>query len=206
MSRSSEPALAILAMAALPALGAARPPSAVTAPALARVSFVDRRAELSTPAGFRPATEGSPVRVGDRVRTDAEAVLRLELPWMTITMGPGSEVRFGGDYLLSALLDHGRLQLLADKGPILKVVTEEAEVHGQGWVVVRRAGRVTLVSALRGRFFVEGAGRTVALVPGTGAIVRAGAHPAGPLALPEPPHGLSPGSDPRYVAPGDALS
>jgi len=196
--------VAVLLAIAHPVPGSPAPASA--APALARLSFVERRADLQGAAGSRPATEGSAVRLGDRVRTEVDAVARLELPWMTITMGPASEVRFAGDYLLAAVLEHGRLQLLADKGPILKLVTEEAEVHGQGWAVVRRAGRVTLVSVLRGRFFVQGAGRTIALAPGTGAVVRAGVPPAGPLALPEPPHGLSPGSDPRYAAPGEALS
>ncbi len=84
-------------------------------------------------------------------------------------------------------------------------MTGEAEVRGQGWAVVRREGNATLVTSLAGFFFVEGAGKTVALPPGTGTIVREGKPPLPPQALPPPPQGLVPGSDPRYVAPGDTV-
>ncbi len=98
------------------------------------------------------------------------------------------------------------MQLNAEKRGILKVVTGEAEVRGQGWAVVRREGRATLVTSLAGRFLVEGAGKTVTLPAGTGTIVWEGKPPLPPRALPEPPEGLFPGADPQYVAPGDAVS
>ena len=203
MPRSSEVALVAFLLGASAAAGApAKPASAL---ALAHLSYVERRAELSSPRGWHDAKEGTAIRLGDGLRT-GETLARLELPWMTMTLSPNSAVRFPDDYLLSVVLDQGRLQLRADKREILKVVTGEAQVRGQGWAVVRREGHVTLVTALAGRFLVEGAGRNVTLPPRTGTIVREGKPPLSPLALPEPPEGLMPGSDPRYVAPGDTIS
>src|SRR2546425_1095934 len=74
----------------------------------------------------------------------------------------------------------------------------------QGWHEAREGA--PLVTALAGRFLVEGAGKSVALPAGTGTIVREGKPPLPPRALPEAPQGLVPGSDPQYVAPGDTVS
>ncbi len=205
MPRLSRNRVALAALlGAAPALGAALAKPA--APALARLSFVDRRVERSSAEGWSEAKEGTALRLGEQLRTTAEAMARLDLPWMTITLSPGSALAFSDEYVLSALLAHGRVQLRADKREILKVVTGEAEVRGQGWAVLRREGQATFVTSLAGHFQVEGAGKTVALPPGTGTIVQAGKPPLPPLRLPEPPEGLSPGSDPRYVAPGEAVS
>jgi hypothetical protein len=202
MRRSSELALAALLVTASAVRGAPARPN----PKLGRLSFVDRRAELSSGRGWREAKEGSALRLGERLRTATDAVARLDLPWMSLTLSPGSAVAFPDEYLLSAVLEQGRVSLHADERDVLKLVTAEAEVRGQGSVVVRRSGKATLVTALAGRFVVDGAGKTVSLPAGTGTIVREGKPPVAPLALPEPPVALSPGSDPRYAAPGDEVS
>jgi hypothetical protein len=203
MRRSSEVALATLLLAA-PVVRSA-PPGSAPPPALARLSFVERRVERSSDQGWHEAKEGTPLRLGERLRTAADALARMELPWMSMTLSPASTVAFPDQYLLAAVLEQGRMQLHSEKREILKLVTSEAEVRGQGWAVVRREGNATLVTSLAGRFLVEGAGKTVALPPGTGTIVREGKPPLPPLALPPPPEGLVPGSDPQYVAPGDTV-
>jgi len=208
MPRSSEVVLAALVLVA-PAVGrtpAGSAPPPALAPALARLGFVERRVERSSEKGWHEASEGTPLRLGERLRTGADALARLDLPWMTMTISPASTVGFPDDYLLCAVLEQGRMQLHSEKSEILKVVTGEAEVRGRGRAVVRREGNATLVTSLAGRFFVEGAGKTVALPEATGTIVRGGQPPLPPQALPPPPHGLVPGSDPRYVAPGDTVS
>lgn len=206
MLRSSEVVLAALLLAGPAATAARGAPAKPAAPRLARLTFVERRAELLSARGWHDATEGTAVRLGERLRTPADSLARLEMPWMTLTLSPASAVGFPDEHVLSAVLEQGRVQLHADKHEILKLVTGEAEVRGQGWAVVRRDGNATLVTALAGRFVVVGAGKTVALAPGTGTIVRPGKAPLPAVALPEPPEGLSPGSDPRYVAPGDSVS
>jgi len=203
MPRSSEVVLAALLLVA-PAVGSA-PARSAPAPALGRLSFVERHVERSSDRGWQEAREGTPLRLGERLRTAADALARLDLPWMTMTISPASTVGFPDEYFLCAVLEQGRAQLHAEKREILKLVTSEAEVRGQGWAVVRREGRATLVTSLAGRFLVEGAGKTVALPAGTGTIVREGKPPLPPQALPPPPQGLVPGSDPRYVAPGDTV-
>jgi hypothetical protein len=201
MPRSSDVLLAGLLASAMAGAATAAPP-----PALARLSFAEERVELASTGGWTAAREGASVRLGDRLRTAADAMARLDLPWMDLTLGPSSAVGFPDDYLLSAVLEQGRVQLRADAHEMLKLVTGEAEVRGQGRLVVRRRERTTLVSSLDGRFVVTGAGRTVALSAGQGTIVAAGRPPLPPRALPEPPVGLSPGSDPRYVARGSPVT
>jgi hypothetical protein len=203
MPRSSEFALAAVLLAA-PVLRAQ--PAKPAIPALARLSLVERRVELSSARGWHEAKEGSALRIGERLRTAPDAVARLDLSWMTMTLSPASSVAFPDDPVLSAVLDQGRVQLHADKHEILKLVTAEAEVRGQGRAVVRRDGKATLVTSLAGRFVVEAAGKSVTLPAGTGTIVHHGKPPLPALALPEPPERLSPGSDPQYVALGDPVS
>src|SRR6266511_2782058 len=134
MPRSSEVVLAAMLLAA-PAVGGTLAGSA-PAPALARLSFVERHVEHSSEQGWHEAREGTPLRLGERIRTAADALARLE---------------------------QGRTQLHSRKREILKLVTGEAEVRGQGWAVVRREGNATLVTSLGGFFFVEGVVKTVAL-------------------------------------------
>ncbi len=203
MPRSSEFAIAALLLAAPAVRGA---PARPAVPAVARLGFVEHGVQLSSARGWYAAKEGTAMRLGERLRTGADALARLDLPWMTMTLGPASAVAFPDDYLLSAVLEQGRVQLHAEKREILKLVTGEAEVRGQGRVVVRREGGATLVTSLAGHFFVEGAGRIVALPAGTGTIVRQGKPPLSASTLPQPPEWLSPGSDPQYVALGETVS
>lgn len=205
MRRSSDLALAALLAAVPAATGGATAPAS-TPPAVARIGFADRRVELSSGQGWREAKEGAALRLGDGLRTAPDALARLELPWMAMTVSATSVVRFPNDYLLSTVLEQGRVQVRSDKRDMLKLVTAEGEVRGHGSAVVRREGRVTLVSVLEGRFLVEGAGQAVVVLPGAGVIVRDGKPPRPPVALAEPPEGLSPGSDPLYIARGEAVS
>jgi hypothetical protein len=190
--------LALLAPAAASAQGAL---------ALARLSLVERKVELAKKGTtWQAAVEGGPLQIGEALRTGPDAVARLELPWMALTLGPGSTLRFPDAFLLSASLEAGRALLEAQGRDALKVVTEEAEVRGQGRAVVRRQGKDTLVTCLAGRFHVSGGESTVTLAAGRGTVVRAGGVPSAPEAVPAPPaDGLWPGSDPVYVAPGEPL-
>ncbi|HSD66048.1 MAG TPA: hypothetical protein VLF95_05070 [Vicinamibacteria bacterium] len=197
---------------ALPAFLAplATPPQACAqgALALARVSLVERRVELAKRnATWQAATEGGPLQVGEALRTGPDAVARLELPWMALTLGPGATLRFPDAFLLSASLEGGRALVEAQGRDALKVVTEEAEVRGQGRAVVRRQGRETLVTCLAGRFSVQGRESTVTLAAGRGTVVRSGRTPSAPEDVPPAPPagGLWPGKDPVYASPGEPL-
>jgi hypothetical protein len=125
---------------------------------------------------------------------------------MALTLGPGSTLRFPDAFLLSASLESGRALVEAQGRDALKLVTGEAEVHGQGRAVVRRQGKETLVTCLAGRFYVQGGDSTVTLAPGRGTVVRSGRAPSAPEAAPAPPaQGQWPGKDPVYVVPGEPL-
>jgi hypothetical protein len=181
--------------------------SAQDALALARLSLVEHTVELTKKgATWRAAVEGGPVQIGEALRTGPDAVARLELPWMSLTLGPGSTLRFPDAFLLSALLEGGRALVEAQGREALKVVTAEAEVRGEGRAVVRRQGKETLVTCLAGRFHVQGGASTVTLAPGRGTVVRPGRAPSAPEEVPAPPtDGLWPGKDPVYAAPGEPV-
>ena len=165
--------------------------------ALARLSLVERGVEFSKKgSAWQAAVEGGPVHIGEALRTGSDAVARLELPWMALTLGPGSTLRFPDAFLLSASLESGRALVEAQGRDALKVVTEEAEVRGQGRAVVRRQGRETLVTCLAGRFHVQGGESTVTLAAGRGTVVHSGRAPSAPEEVPAPPaKGLWPGKD-----------
>ena len=194
--------LAPLALAAAPA-----PAGAEDALALARLSVVEHKVELAKKGStWQAAVEGGPVRIGEALRTGPDAVTRLELPWMALTLGPGSSFSFPDDVLLSAALESGRALVEAQGRDALKVVTAEAEVRGQGRAVVRRQGKETLVTCLAGRFHVQGGDASVALTAGRGTVVRSGGAPSAPEAVPAPPaSGLWPGKDAVYATPGEPL-
>jgi hypothetical protein len=199
----------VVTLLAVPAVARAQ---AAAAPnksplALARVSLVERRVELEkTGAKWQAAVEGGPLSIGEALRTGPDAVARLELPWMALTLSPGSTLRFPDAFLLSAMLDSGRALVEAPSREALKLVTAEAEVRGQGRAVVRRHGRATLVTCLAGRFFVEAAGSVVTLTHGRGTVVAAGLAPGAPQDVPAAPaQGLWPAQDPVYVAPAETL-
>jgi hypothetical protein len=194
-------------LAPLASLAAPAAASAQDALALARLSLVERKVELTKKgATWQAAVEGGPLQIGEALRTGPDAVARLELPWMALTLGPGSTLRFPDAFLLSASLEGGRALVEAQGRDALKVVTEEAEVRGQGRAVVRRQGKETLVTCLAGRFHVQGGETTVTLAAGRGTVVRSGRAPSAPEDVPAPPAaGLWPGKDPVYAAPGEPL-
>lgn len=197
---------------ATPAATLAQAPAAAAATdqgalALARLSFVERKVELEKKgAKWQAAVEGGPLSIGETLRTGPDAIARLELPWMALTLSPGSSLRFPDAFLLSATLDSGRALVEAPGLDALKIVTGEAEVRGQGRAVVRRQGRSTLVTCLAGRFFVEAAGSTVTLTSGRGTVVAAGRAPGAPQDVPAAPtEGLWPAQDPVFVAPAESV-
>jgi hypothetical protein len=182
--------------------------SAQGALVLARLSLVERTVEIDKKdATWQTAAEGSPLQIGEALRTGPDAVARIELPWMALTLGPGATLRFPDAFLLSASLESGRALVESQGHDALKIVTGEAEVRGQGRAVVRRRGRATLVTCLSGRFFVQGGDGTVTLAAGRGTVVAAGRAPTAPEATPPAPAvaTLWPGKDPVYVAPGEPL-
>ncbi len=191
------------------ALGLAVPFAAVaaslSAPALARFTYVERTVEQGGSGSWRQAREGGPLQVGERLRTAEGAVLHIDFPWMAVTMSSSTVLHFPDGPFLEGVLARGRVALRAERREILKLLTDEAEVRGQGHVVVQRLDRDTLVSNLRGRFSVEGGASVVSLSAGTGTIVRAGRPPLPAVSLPAPPDGLVPGRDPTYAAPGEAI-
>jgi hypothetical protein len=204
------PSSRLLRAALLAPLAAAAVPPAASAQgalALARLSLVERKVELAkSGATWQAAVEGGPLQIGEALRTGPDAVARLELPWMALTLGPGSTLRFPDAFLLSASLEAGRAVVETQGRDALKVVTEEAEVHGQGRAVVRRQGKETLVTCLAGRFHVHGGEGAVTLAAGRGTVVRSGRAPSASEPAPAPPtEGLWPGRDPVYAAPGEPL-
>jgi hypothetical protein len=203
--QSSRGALAILLPVLLSAAGSEAAESVLT---MARLGLVERGVELAKEdASWQAAVEGSPLQVGEALRTGPDALARLELPWMALTLGPGSTLRFPDAFVLSASLEGGRALVEAEGRDALKIVTAEAEVRGRGRAVVRREGRATLVTCLDGRFLVQGRSRTVTLAAGRGTVVAAGRAPTAPVAAPLAPAAatLWPGRDPVYVAPGEPL-
>jgi hypothetical protein len=209
MGRSPRPAavaggLLAAALGLPPSSGAQAAPAA----ALGRLALVEQQVEQKgSGTRWAKAVEGGPLSIGEDLRTGAAGVARIELPWMTLTVSPGSVVRFPDDFLLSAVLDSGRAVVDAEEREALKVVTPEAEVRGKGRAVVRREGGRTLVSCLEGAFLVESDEGAVRLAPGEGSVVASGRAPGAAQATPKPPAAgsLRPGRDCAYVAPGEAI-
>lgn len=209
MGRSPRPAAVAGGLLAA-ALGLAPSSGAQTAsvPALGRLAFVEQQVEQKgSSSNWRKAVEGGPLVIGEDLRTGAEGMARIDLPWMTLSVSPGSVLRFPDEFLLSAVLESGRAVLDAEEREALKVVTPEAEVRGKGRAVVRREGGRTLVSCLEGGFLVESDAGAVRLAPGQGSVVASGRAPGRPQATPKPPSAgsLRPGRDCAYVAAGEAL-
>jgi len=196
--------------AARAALGALAPVLALpvsahaqSALSLARLALVEQKVELAKQgAKWETAVEGGPLRVGEALRTGPEAVARLELPWMALTLGPNATLRFPDEFVLSAVLEGGRAVVEARGRDALKLVAGEVEVRGQGRAVVRRQGTSTLVTCLEGRFYVSGGESTITLSAGRGSVAVDGRAPSAPAELPQAPsRGLWPGRDPVYVEP-----
>jgi hypothetical protein len=198
---------ALVSLLAVPAAALAQAAADQGPLALARLSLVERKVELEKKdAKWQSAVEGAPLLIGEALRTGPDAVARLELPWMALTLSPGSTLRFPDAFLLSATLESGRALLDAPGLDALKIITGEAEVRGRGRAVVRRQGRSTLVTCLAGRFFVEAASSVVTLTPGRGTVVAEGGAPGAPKdVLAAPAEGLWPAQDPVFVAPAEPL-
>jgi hypothetical protein len=195
-------ALALAGAALLAAAGtlrAARPPGVP----VARVVYVDDLVELSEAGrGPRRVSAGHEFRTGETLRTGPNATARVEFPWMTVSLAAATRLSLPESAVLATVLEHGRIEQFSQGGDIIKLLTSEALVRGEGRVVVRREAETTFVSARAGSFQAEGAGRVVALVEGQGTVVRKGAQPAPARPLPAAPSGLLPGADPVYVEPG----
>jgi hypothetical protein len=199
-------ALLAASLATRPEFGLAAPPVPPGPADLALLTLVEKNVEQTAPKGWEPVREGAGLRIGKRIRTAPDAVARIEFTWMSVAIGPSTLISLPDDYVLSAVLEQGRVRLRSEGRDILKLVTEEAEVRGRGQVVVRRQGESTLVTALEGRFLVEAAGKTVILPAGKGTVVRKGQGPLSPQELAAPPPEIVPGKDALYVAPGAVVT
>jgi hypothetical protein len=184
------------------------PASAATpdAASLARLTFVEHGVETGV-ASWEQAVEGRGFDIGQRLRTGPEGVARLDLPWMVLSVGPGSELRFPDEHLLAVVVERGRVVLDARTHEALKLVTAEGEVRGLGRAIVRREDQRTIVTCVEGRFEVLASGRGVSLVPGSGTVVSSGRPPTAPADTPPPPgeESLWPGRDPVFTARGEPL-
>jgi hypothetical protein len=191
---------------ALPLLASS--PSAWSQPvSVARVAYVEGFAERSgLESDWGVLEEGTVVQIGDRYRTGPGSRARIDFRWMSVAIDGESQLSIPNAFLLSAELDHGRVEPYSPSGAMLKMVTAEASVRGSGRVVVRRRDGVTLVSVREGEFTVQrGVEEPVEVRAGHGLIVRA----AGDLevvALAPPPEGLEPGRDPGYVRRGEPVA
>lgn len=173
---------------------------------VAQASFVETRVDVRPPGGdWQRLPEGERVRTGDRLRTGPESVARLEFPWMSVSLAPASEMEVSKGTILGLRLDAGRAEMASGRDEMIKLDTPEARLRGRGQMVVRRDGSTTRVSVLRGDVEVRGGRGDARLVEGFGCVVQ----PRGacvPEPLPEAPTGLSPGSDPLYVAVGERVT
>jgi hypothetical protein len=199
-------------------LGTPAPPPAGSAPAappddpaaagvvVAQAALVESVVEVRAPEGdWTRLPEGGRVRTGDRLRTDANSVARVEFPWMSVALGPSSELTVGAGRVLGLRLEAGRVELASGRDDIVKLDTAEARVRGRGQVVVRREGTSTHVSLWHGEARVSSRRGTAELGAGFGCRVD-GRGVCRPAALPPAPVAPRPGSDPVYVAAGQPLT
>ncbi len=179
------------------------PPSGVP---VARVFVVGETAEQTSGKDeWSRVGDGFRLKTGDRLRTGAATVVRIEFPWMALTAGPFSRLSIPAGTVLSTVLEEGRVELRGQGNDIIKVRTADAQVRGRGRAVVRRFQGRTLVSVLDGRFSVEAGGETLAVPSGEGVTIAAGERPA-LASLPAAPRRVSPGLDPVYVVKGENVT
>ena len=145
------------ALALLASLGLALPAVAEPPASLARLALVELQVEVGGDRAWQAALEGAALLPGQALRTGGDGLARVELPWMALTLTPGSRLRFPDSRVLSLALDAGRATVEAERLDSLKLVTPEAEVRGRGRAIVRREPGCTLVSCVSGRFLRRGA-------------------------------------------------
>lgn len=163
--------------------------------------------EAGADRGWKKLQEGERFRTGDRVRVGLDALARFEFPWMSLTAGPLTTLRIPAERILSAVLDEGRAELLAPGQRIVKLRAADAEVRGEGRVVVRRDRQrgIVVVMAMEGAFRVEAREKAVVLRAGEGVEIADGEAPGEAIALSPPPGGMFPGPDPVYVKKGQEV-
>jgi hypothetical protein len=149
--------------------------------------------------------EGARVKTGDLVRTNGEATVRVEFPFMSVIVGPSSVLGVAPSQVLSTYLEAGRVEEHAEGADAIKLRTQEAQIRGRGHVVVRRDGAQTSIMVWEGRFLVAAGGRLLTVVGGVGTVVQHG-KPLLAVSLPEPPGDPVPGADPMYLPVGESVS
>ena len=182
----------------------ASPPAPI---AIAKIAYVDDVVERQAGGeGWARVTEGMELRIGDRLRTGRGGSARIDFPWMSVALAGSSQLSVPSSLVLSTVLEEGRVEQMAPRGDMIKLVTAEARIRGEGRVVVRRENGRTLVSALTGSFRIEAKGKLVSVAGGQGTIVASGRAPSPPVLLPAPPTALAPGDDPLYVLPNEPVT
>lgn len=198
-------ALALALAAAAPAAAAAPPRAGIT---VGDLTWTDREVLRSEPpdkSAWRRVASGDKLRTGDTLRTGEDAVARVELPWMAVTLGPSTMFTVPATAVLSTVLEHGRAEFSGAGRAIVKIQVGEGEVRGGGRLVLRRFAGQTSASVLAGAFRVRALGRTVELKAGEGTLVVDGRPPLPASPLPPAPEKLQPGGDPAYVRAGRSV-
>ena len=189
----------------LPTVGGSQDPGLASLDVpIARIEVLDGTVEMQVGRRWSRVDSGATVRSGSKVRTREGSAARIEFPWMDLILSADALLGLPATPVLSAVLEQGRLEQRTT-GSILKVRTREAEIRGEGAVVVRRNDGATQVTAVGGSIRVQGAREPVALGAGESAVVK-GRKAAAEAATPEAPRELAPGADPVYVRRGQELS
>jgi hypothetical protein len=207
-------AVSALALAAAARAGAQAPaPPAPPRPPGAGIAIGDlvwaagdiERAELPQKSSWRRLAAGDKLRTGDTFRTSDNATVRLDFPWMAVTLGSSTMLTIPSSTVLSTVLEQGRAEFTGPGRDIVKIRVGEGEVRGGGRLVLRRSVGRTSATVLEGAFRVRAAGRTVEIKGGEGTVVMDGRPPEAPASLPAAPRGLHPGRDPAYVRLGQSV-
>jgi len=197
--RRTLPGLALAVAAATAAFPAPKRHSGIV---IGELTWTDRevlRAEPPDKSVWRKVGVGDKLRTGDTLRTGEEAVARVELPWMEVTLGPSTMFTIPAAAVLSTVLEQGRAEFAGTGRSMVKLQVGEGELRGGGRLVVRRSVGQTSVSVLSGSFRVRTATRSVELKASQGTLVMDGRGPLPASPLPDAPDGLKPGADPAYV-------
>ncbi len=169
---------------------------------VATLEFVEGVVERAGQDGvWGRAIEGGPFRLGDQLRTGEDGLAYVAFPWMTVQIGGSTEFEVPEALVLSAVLKRGRMEPLGTGGGIIKLVTEEAEIRGDGRIVVRREDGATMLTVRTGSFQVTTGSGRVALGEGQGLRVESAGATTPGVDLASPPTGLSPADDPAYATP-----